>query len=158
MLHCGERTTGAADKDDAVTDAEPVRWTPDRTTKLPAWPVPKVMDALWRGARGQCPACGKGRLFAGFLKVRAECDACHAPIGLARADDAPPYFTIVIVGHIIVPLMLAVEKNWAPDLWIHTALWVPLSLGMAIGLLTPIKGMTVGVMTAMGMLTEAGPG
>jgi uncharacterized protein (DUF983 family) len=25
--------------------------------------------AVWRGFRGKCPACGKGRLFRAFLKV-----------------------------------------------------------------------------------------
>ena len=141
-----------------VAEIAPVRWQPDRTRKVPAWPVPRVWQAMLRGAAGKCPACGETRLFRAFLKVTAKCAKCDAPLGLARADDAPPYFTILLVGHIIVPAMMVVERVWTPDLWVHTALWVPLSLILTIGLLTPIKGMTVGVMTAMGMLTEAGPG
>ena len=27
-------------------------------------PQPTLMSDLWRGARGLCPACGKGRMFA----------------------------------------------------------------------------------------------
>ena len=29
---------------------------------------------------------------------------------MARADDAPPYFTILITGHIVVPLMFVVDR------------------------------------------------
>ena len=59
MLHCGEPDKGAGTRGMDVSEAAPVRWVPDRTIKQPAWPVPKVVDALWRGARGLCPACGK---------------------------------------------------------------------------------------------------
>ncbi len=97
-------------------------------------------------------------MFRSFLKVEPVCATCTAPLGQARADDAPPYFTIVVVGHVVIPGMLFVEKTWTPDLWIHTAIWVPLSMAMVIGLLRPIKGMTIGVLTAMGMLTPNGPG
>ncbi len=141
-----------------MSESTPVRWQPDRSKKLPPWPVPRLWTALCRGAAGTCPACGGTRLFRRFLKVEPVCAKCTAPLGLARADDAPPYFTIVVVGHIVVPLMMVVERTWTPDLWIHSAIFIPLSLGLAIGLLQPIKGMTVGVMTALGMLTDAGPG
>ena len=47
----------------------PVRWQPDRTTPKPPWPVPSLAVALGRGFVGRCPACGKGRLFDGFLRV-----------------------------------------------------------------------------------------
>ena len=136
----------------------PARWMPDRTRKLPAWQVPRLWSAVGRGARGVCPACGTARLFSGYLKVTERCASCAAPLGQARADDAPPYFTIMVVGHLIIPAMLIVERVWTPELWVHSLLWVPLSAALAIGLLRPIKGMTVGVMTAMGMLTADGPG
>src|SRR6202044_1253592 len=71
----------------------PVRWEPDRTPKLPPWPLPTLGTAIGRGLLGRCPACGKSHLFNGFLRVVTECTNCHAPLGLARADDAPPYFT-----------------------------------------------------------------
>ena len=141
-----------------MSESPPVRWLPDRSKKLPPWPVPRLWRAIRRDAAGTCPACGQAPLFRRFLKVEPVCANCSAPLGLARADDAPPYFTIIIVGHIIVPAMLIVEKAWMPDLWIQAAIWVPLSMAMVIGLLQPIKGATVGVMVSLGMLTAAGPG
>ena len=81
-----------------------------------------------------------------------ECQSCGAPLGLARADDAPPYFTILIVGHIIIPLMFAVERAQMPPIWAMWAIFVPLTLGLAIGLLRPVKGGTVGMMLTLNML------
>jgi uncharacterized protein (DUF983 family) len=95
-------------------------------------------------------------MFNGYLKIIPECPVCHAPLGLARADDAPPYFTIIAVGHIVVPGMLILERTLAPPLWVHAALWLPLTIILALAFLQPIKGATVGLMLRLGILkTEA---
>jgi uncharacterized protein (DUF983 family) len=130
----------------------PIHWQPDRTPRLPPWPVPSLFTAIGRGLTGRCPVCGKGRLFDGFLRVVSECEHCHAPLGLARADDAPPYFTILIVGHIVIPLMLITQRQYDPSTWLMTAIFVPLTLVLSVGLLRPVKGATVGLMMAFNML------
>jgi uncharacterized protein (DUF983 family) len=112
--------------------------------------------ALGRGFRGLCPACGETHLFQGYLRVTPACASCGAPLGLARADDAPPYFTIFAVGHLLVPLMFLVERAWQPPLWLQTAIWLPLVLALTLLLLRPIKGATVGLMLKLGML-KSGP-
>ncbi len=61
-----------------------------------------------------------------------------------RADDAPAYFVILILGHTVVPLALALEIARTPPYWVHFALWLPLTLGLALGLLQPVKGSIVG--------------
>jgi uncharacterized protein (DUF983 family) len=99
--------------------------------------------AMSRGFRGLCPNCGKGHLFRAFLKVVDECPVCHEPYHHQRADDAPAYFVILIVGHIVVPLALLVEIEYSPPYWVHLSLWLPLTLGLAIGLLQPVKGAIV---------------
>ena len=130
----------------------PIRWQPDRTTPKPPWPVPSLATALRRGLMGRCPVCGKGRAFDGFLRVAARCDHCAAPLGLVRADDAPPYFTILIVGHIVVPAMLIMQKMADPSIWLLSAIFVPLTVIPAIGLIRPVKGATVGLMLSFNML------
>jgi uncharacterized protein (DUF983 family) len=105
-----------------------------------------------RGFNGRCPSCGQGRLFNGFLRVVAQCAHCRAPLGLARADDAPPYFTILIVGHIVIPAMLIMQKNWDPPMWLLAVIFLPLTLVLSLGLLRPIKGATVGLMLCFNML------
>jgi uncharacterized protein (DUF983 family) len=130
----------------------PIRWQPDRTPTPPPWAVPSLLTALGRGLMGRCPSCGKGRIFDGFLRVVPECEHCAAPLGLARADDAPPYFTILIVGHIVIPLMLITQKLYDPSTFLLSAIYVPMTLILAIGLLRPIKGATVGLMLTFNML------
>jgi uncharacterized protein (DUF983 family) len=100
--------------------------------------------AIQRGVLGRCPNCGKGKLFRAFLKVADACPVCQEDLHHHRADDAPAYFVILLVGHIVVPLALFVETGYAPAYWIHLALWLPLTLGLSIGLLQPIKGAIVG--------------
>ena len=92
----------------------PTRWQPDRAAAPNAWPQPPLLTAIGRGLAGRCPACGKSRLFSGFLRVTDVCANCGAPLGLARADDAPPYFTIFITGHIVVPLLYTVDRMGEP--------------------------------------------
>ena len=138
----------------------PIRWQPDRSPRLPPWPVPPLSTALGRGIAGRCPACGKTHLFAGFLRIVRECAACHAPLGTARADDAPPYFVILITGHIVIPAMLLDAEAWAiRPVWQMTAIFVPLTLALALGLLRPVKGGVLAVLVTMGLLdSDPAPG
>ncbi|MFN4164782.1 MAG: DUF983 domain-containing protein [Ferrovibrio sp.] len=108
-------------------------------------------DAMMRGWRMRCPACGQGRMFGRYLKVNDTCPSCGLEMSGHRADDAPPYFTILIVGHIIVPLMLMLEQNVQPPQWVHMALWLPLTLLLCLWLLPHIKGTLIGLQWARRM-------
>ena len=116
-----------------------------------ARPSRDVMQAMARGFCGRCPNCGKGRLFRAFLKVVDRCEHCGEELSHHRADDAPAYFVVLIAGHIVVALALEVELVFAPPYWVHIALWLPLTLGLAIGLLQPVKGAIVGLQWAQYM-------
>lgn len=101
-------------------------------------------NALLRGWRGRCPRCGEGALFGRFLKMLSHCPACNQAFEPYRADDAPAYFTIFAVGHIVVPLVLIVERyGQQPPLWFHALLWLPLSVLLALYLLPHIKGAVI---------------
>jgi uncharacterized protein (DUF983 family) len=123
----------------------PVVYQPSRPDARP------ILRSLRRGARLKCPACGVGALFPRYLKVADTCPACGEELHHHRADDAPPYFTIVIVGHIVVSLVLLVEMNYRPPLWVHAMLWLPLTVALALLLLPPIKGALVGLQWALRM-------
>jgi uncharacterized protein (DUF983 family) len=116
-------------------------------------PLPQrlIRTALLRGARGLCPNCGHGSLFRAYLKTRDSCQNCGEELHHQRADDAPPYFTIMIVGHIILPLLLIVEKTWRPELWIHAAIWLPMTVFLSLTILPIVKGALVGVQWALHM-------
>ena len=100
--------------------------------------------AMRRGFARRCPACGVGRLFHHYLTVDAACGHCGEALHHQRADDAPPYFTIVLVGHLIVPAALMLEQYSHPPTWVHYALWLPLTLAMTLLLLPRIKGAVIG--------------
>jgi uncharacterized protein (DUF983 family) len=128
------------------------RWQPKDEVGGNPWPMPKLATAVGRGLRGRCPGCGEGRVFRAFLKVVPECEHCGAPLGLARADDAPPYFTILIVGHIVVPLLFMADRAGTTPLWIMWSIFPLLTLALAVALIQPIKGGTVGLMLNLNML------
>ncbi len=90
-------------------------------------------------------------MFRAFLKPVLACSACGEDLSHQRADDAPPYFTMVIVGHIVVPLMLAVALNTEWSNFTHLAIWLPVTLVMTLGLLQPIKGAIIGLQWALYM-------
>jgi uncharacterized protein (DUF983 family) len=121
---------------------------PETSNQLPAR---DLRTALVRGLRGRCPHCGEGRLFRAFLKVADYCPACGEPLHHQRADDAPAYFVILIVGHIVVPILLAVETAYAPPIWVHLAIWPALTLAMSLLLLQPIKGAIINLQWACRM-------
>nr|WP_096176553.1 DUF983 domain-containing protein [Cohaesibacter sp. ES.047] len=100
------------------------------------------------GALGKCPSCQKGGLFDGFLQVTDNCKVCGEAYSHHRADDAPPYFTIFIVGHIVVSLVIWAEVAFRPALWIHMAIWIPLTIAMSLAFLRPIKGAIVALQWA----------
>jgi uncharacterized protein (DUF983 family) len=128
------------------------QWQPDRSMTSNPWPIPSLATAIGRGLRGRCPVCGMGRIFDGFLTVAEACQVCKAPLGLARADDAPPYFTIVAVGHIVIPLLFIVDRSTQLPMWTISAIFLSLTLALALGLIRPIKGGTVGLMLKLNML------
>ncbi len=50
---------------------------------------------------------------------------------------------MMIVGFIVVGLALFVEFTFHPPYWLHAILWIPLVLGLSIGLLRPLKGLMI---------------
>ncbi len=110
-----------------------------------------VWLSIRRGLMMRCPKCGKGKLFRKYLKVADACPNCKQDLSLHQADDAPPYFTILIVGHVVVPIMLAIEVEYAPPIWLHVMIWPTLALGLSLFLLPRIKGAVVGLQWAARM-------
>lgn len=114
-------------------------------------PERRVFQAMRKGALGRCPSCGEGRLFGRYLKVAGHCPACNEALHHHRADDAPPYFTILIAGHLLVPLLIVFETALRPALWVYTAIWAPVTLAVCLALLPVVKGAIVGLQWALYM-------
>lgn len=103
-----------------------------------------------RGLSGKCPQCGAGALFSSYLKVAATCSACAHETGLYRADDGPAYFTILIVGHVVIGPLLLLEfvRTW-PVISVF-AVVIPTIIALTLVLLPRVKGAFVGVQWAVG--------
>lgn len=110
-----------------------------------------VWQSIRRGVFCRCPNCGHGALFTGFLKVNRACAACGEELFHHRADDFPPYLTMVIAGHITVFAMLDLEIRFAPDPLLMAAIFVPGSVALCLALLRPVKGGIVGLQWALRM-------
>lgn len=107
---------------------------------------PTLATALMRSLAGRCPNCGQGRLFAAYLKQVEECGACGERYGHIRSDDAAPWLTILIVGHIVVPLLFAVERVVAWPDWLSMTVWPLVSLVLALLVLPRAKGLFIAVL------------
>ena len=137
------------------------------TTEIPtaAEQAPRsVVQAMKRGAMLRCPHCGKGHLFRAYLKVNDTCPSCGEALHHQRADDAPPYVTILIVGHVVIGAMLAVDIAYAWPMWLHALVWLPLTIALSLALLPVVKGALIGLQWALRMhgfgaaAEEDGPG
>jgi uncharacterized protein (DUF983 family) len=90
-----------------------------------------------------CPRCGNGRLFDGFLKLRPSCQSCGLSYDFAGADDGPAVFVILGAGAVMAGLVLWTEVTYAPPLWVHAVVFLPLTLVVCLGMLRPLKAVLV---------------
>jgi uncharacterized protein (DUF983 family) len=124
--------------------------------------VTPVPLPIGRGLRGRCPACGKGRLFQGFLALRPACENCGLDFAFADAGDGPAVFVILIGGAIVVFAALMTEIAYQPPYWLHAVLWLPLILIVTLAPLRLIKGLLIALQyhhkAAEGRLVHRGDG
>lgn len=110
---------------------------------------------IWLGVRRglalRCPHCGEGHLFRGFLKVRETCEVCGHDNSAYPSDDAPPYLTLVLVGHVILPLVFWSDRAWEPAMWVQFAIWLPLLAAITVATLPFMKGAVIGFAWATGV-------
>ena len=108
-----------------------------------SWP-----QALWRGARKRCPQCDGHGLFVGYLTTAKTCPHCALALDGHRADDAPPYITIMIVGHLLIPAALATKQLFDPPLALQFLIWGPALVAASAWLLPIAKGAMIGLQWA----------
>ena len=95
------------------------------------------------GVTGRCPRCGGGKLFDGFLELAPRCEACGLDYGFADAGDGPAVIVTLLAGFIVVGTALVVEVKYEPPMWLHLAIFLPLTLVVCLGMLRPLKGILV---------------
>jgi len=102
--------------------------------------------SLWHVTlRLRCPACGKGDLFARGLQLLPECSHCHQSYANHDSADGPAYTSMFITGALITPLVFLIDIVWKPSLWIHFAIWPPVTLISSLITLKYAKALFIGM-------------
>ncbi|MEO9515559.1 MAG: DUF983 domain-containing protein [Paracoccaceae bacterium] len=107
--------------------------------------------ALFNGWRRRCPKCGQGPLLRGYLKVRDDCPVCRQEFHHHRADDGPAYLTILLVGHLIIPVLHYAFVTWRPEPLVLFTIFAVGSVALSLYLLPRLKGAVIGFQWARGM-------
>lgn len=94
---------------------------------------------------GRCPRCGRGSLFAGFLRLADRCSACGLDYDFIDAGDGPAVFIILVTGFLVTGGAVLVEILYSPPYWVHAALWLPIGIGVPLLLLRPFKAALIGL-------------
>jgi uncharacterized protein (DUF983 family) len=102
-----------------------------------------LTETVLRGLACKCPRCGCGRLYVGFLRLAAKCDACGLDYAFIDSGDGPAVFIIMIAGAIVVASALIVEIKYQPPFWVHAVLWLPLTLAVTLWPLRAAKSLLI---------------
>jgi len=112
-------------------------------TKANAGTGRSLFQAVLRGLACRCPRCGKGPLYKGFIDAAPSCSVCHLDFAFADSGDGPAVFVIMIVGFLVVGAALVVEVKTQPPLWLLAAILLPLTLGLCLAMLRPVKALLI---------------
>ncbi len=98
---------------------------------------PSPMSA---GLRCVCPRCGDGALFTNWwsLDLAPKCAACGLDYAFSDSGDGPAVFAIMLLGFLMLGAALILEFKAGPPWWVH-AIWAPVTLVFALGMLRPMK-------------------
>ncbi len=107
-----------------------------------------VWLAIRRGLRLTCPACGKGRIMAGYLRQAEGCSNCGERTGDIRADDGPAWATILIVGHLVSPFFFVFANRDSSAVFVPFLIIAGLVIGGTLLILPRMKGLFVGLIWA----------
>lgn len=111
----------------------------------------EVGPAMMRGWKRRCPSCGGGPMLSGYLSVRNECAVCGEELHHHRADDGPAYLTILIVGHLLMPILGWAYVEYRPDPLTLIAIFCTASVLSSLYLLPRLKGAMIGFQWAKRM-------
>ncbi len=97
-------------------------------------------------------------MFRAYLKVVDNCAVCGEDLSHQRADDAPAYLTMLVVGHFIIAGVIALDEIFPEaNMLLIGCGWSLLAAASSLLILPRIKGALVGYQWAMRMHGFGGP-
>jgi uncharacterized protein (DUF983 family) len=106
-------------------------------------PAPGLGSTIWAGLAGRCPACHRGKLYAGYLTLAPKCERCGLDYAFADPGDGPAVFVILVTGFVVTGLALIAEILYTPPYWLHAILWGSLAILLPLVLLRSFKGVLI---------------
>ena len=95
---------------------------------------------------GRCPCCGQGKLFRAYLKQVDACSACGERFADIRADDGAPWLTLILVGHVFIPVMLVFVAMSSLSTWTLAALWSAIFAALCLAVLPRAKALFITIL------------
>ena len=105
----------------------------------------------------RCPRCGKGKLFKDILGIVDACSECGLVLKHHDAADAPTFFALCTIGLLVTISAALVEINLEPPLWVHAALWIPLTFIGSIICLRIFKTLFITIEQRLSLLKQEDP-
>ena len=105
----------------------------------------------------RCPRCGEGKLYQTLLGVVDQCSACGLVLKHHDAADAPTFFALCTIGLFVTVGAALVEIHYAPPLWVHAALWIPLTFIGSIVALRSFKTLFITIEHRLALLKNEDP-
>lgn len=105
----------------------------------------------------RCPHCQKGKLLRGLLGVADQCTECGLVFKYHDSGDGPIFFAIIIVGILVTTAACIVEFRYEPPMWLHAALWIPLTFILCFAILRSFKACLILLEYRTGRLRQTAP-
>ena len=85
-----------------------------------------------------CPKCGKQSIFLSFLKIKEKCK-CGLKLSNHEIGDGPSFFAMFFLNIFIILIVILVEINFSPPLWLHLVIWCPIIIVLSVFLIRYLK-------------------
>lgn len=72
---------------------------------------------ILNGLKLRCGACGEGKLFNSFLKLKSECPSCARDMTSADTADGPAFFVGFGVLILLAPFLFLLPMSPLPLVW-----------------------------------------
>ena len=107
-------------------------------------PQPETMKGqlgLYRAALfGACPKCGARTVFEAPAMVAETCPNCDLKFSeYAPSGRLVPLLLTVSVAVLLILAALTLDSFLRPPIWVHVALWTPLTIGLELFALRVFK-------------------
>lgn len=76
---------------------------------------------------GSCPKCADPTLFEGVAVIAPKCTSCGLDFVRLSEGDGKGVILTFLIWAALVGVAMVVESAFAPPLWVHVILWVPLT-------------------------------